>query len=343
MAKINLLTIHWGNCYGAVMQTYATCQILKELGHKVTVINIIPKGSWKKYLDVKSWAFILLDYQFYKFKHRYFTSMTSKMHNIKKTLLPKADYTVVGSDQVWNRNITGYLAKEFYLNFLDDSDIRFSLASSFGTYKWEEETSFTRSVGDLLKKFRFISTREDSGVRICRDIFNLNAVQLIDPTLAYLNYSDLVTTHKEKKQIYVFLYHYTEKAKEVLDLLEKKLSIPIARSSIISKIIHSSPQDWLNNICNSNFIVTDSFHCLAFCILFKKQFAVICGNKSQFTRIDSLLTLLNLKNRIIETNEVEKIPDLCCSKINYISVFKILEQEANRYREFINNATRKEV
>lgn len=40
MAKVNLLTIHYGKCYGAVMQTYATCKMLEDAGHSVCVINL---------------------------------------------------------------------------------------------------------------------------------------------------------------------------------------------------------------------------------------------------------------------------------------------------------------
>ena len=41
MTKVNLLTIHYGKCYGAVMQTFATCRMLEQAGHTVRVINLI--------------------------------------------------------------------------------------------------------------------------------------------------------------------------------------------------------------------------------------------------------------------------------------------------------------
>ena len=50
MTKVNLLTIHYGKCYGAVMQTFATCRMLEQAGHTVRVINLInpsQKGNWK--------------------------------------------------------------------------------------------------------------------------------------------------------------------------------------------------------------------------------------------------------------------------------------------------------
>ena len=37
--RIGLLTYHHSANYGAVMQSYATCRALKELGHEVEFIN----------------------------------------------------------------------------------------------------------------------------------------------------------------------------------------------------------------------------------------------------------------------------------------------------------------
>ena len=48
MTKVNLLTIHYGKCYGAVMQTFATCRMLEQAGHTVRVINLISFGFSRK-------------------------------------------------------------------------------------------------------------------------------------------------------------------------------------------------------------------------------------------------------------------------------------------------------
>ncbi len=37
--RIGLLTFHYSMNYGAIMQTYATCRALQELGHDVTIID----------------------------------------------------------------------------------------------------------------------------------------------------------------------------------------------------------------------------------------------------------------------------------------------------------------
>ena len=68
MAKINLLTIHYGKCYGAVMQTFATCKMLENEGHSVCVINLInpvQKGNWKTF---QFWKDSVREFKFWLFK-----------------------------------------------------------------------------------------------------------------------------------------------------------------------------------------------------------------------------------------------------------------------------------
>jgi hypothetical protein len=68
-----------------------------------------------------------------------------------------------------------------------------------------------------------------------------------------------------------------------------------------------TPVDFLAYIKNAEFICTDSFHCTVFSILFEKDFYTFrryANNHAQSTnsRLDSLLSILDLKGRIIERN-----------------------------------------
>ena len=88
--------------------------------------------------------------------------------------LPKSDVTVVGSDQVWNRDITGCFGNPFFLDFANDQR-KVAMSSSFGKGIWDEDKKYTAAVKALLSQFSVISVRESSGVKI------------INNTLAYAN------------------------------------------------------------------------------------------------------------------------------------------------------------
>lgn len=63
---------------------------------------------------------------------------------------------------------------------------RIAYAASFGTKDCDFTSNQIFNCRELLQKFSFVSVREESGVDICRQQFDTNACQLIDPTLLLL-------------------------------------------------------------------------------------------------------------------------------------------------------------
>ena len=73
-----------------------------------------------------------------------------------------------------------------------------------------------------------------------------------------------------------------------------------------------SPNDFLNCILNAEYVLTDSFHCSVFSILFKKQFMVFYrfsknDINSRNSRIDSLLNQTGLKSHLFDGNNLTNI------------------------------------
>lgn len=335
MAKINLLTIHWGNSYGAVMQTYATSKILKNNGHEVTVVNLIHPRFKHFYKNIRSFFYFFMNCQFSWFKHRYFPNLTRKMYGLSPQELPQADYVVIGSDQVWNRDITNPIELAYFVNF-DDKVKKVSLASSFGKSEWSESKEYTDEVKGYLEKFEAISVREDTGKNILSNLFGLESSILIDPTLAYAQFDDLVLNKKEKKQIFTFIFSSKQETKNIINAISEELHLPIFKHSKLSYYLNNSPRQWLTNIRNSSYIITDSFHGLAFSIIFKKEFFVLCADEKKFTRLKSLLDLLGLENRYIKSEEdfLSRKNELIIP-IDYERVDKILSQKRSEFSQFI--------
>ena len=337
MAKVNLLTIHYGKCYGAVMQTFATCKILEQAGHSVHVINLInpdQRGNWRK---LCYWKDCVREFQFWLFKKKYFSKLTNKAYSIKDIVLPDADVTVVGSDQVWNRDITGCFGFSFYLDFAG-SHPKIAVSSSFGKEIWEEDEKFTTEGKRLLSQFRAISVREISGVKILNDIMGLKAINLTDPTLGYGKFEKLVINNKPRHHIFPFLLLNNAEAQEKANHIARTLGLPLFKHSTITSRLQNGPRHWLTQIKNSDFIITDSFHGLAFSLIFNKQFFIFCASEKKFTRLHSLLKLLSLEDRFVESIEdFEKRKNILLTPINYNSINKVLENEQLRFRAFIQN------
>lgn len=258
MAKINLLTIHWGKCYGAVMQTYATCKLLEESGHEVHVINLIHPSTKKTYKRLRKWVDLFREFQFYLFKKKYFSNLTSKSYEILYNKLPSADYYAVGSDQVWNKDITDPFYLDYYLHFVPNRIKRISLSSSFGKTEWNQEEALTNEVKNELNKFVAVSVREDSGVELLHDIFNISSIQLPDPTIGYGSFDKLLPNRNPKHQLFTFLFKNTLESKAIVEGCASQLHIPVYKNNRLNSYFRNGPIDWLSNIANSDFIITDS-------------------------------------------------------------------------------------
>lgn len=336
MAKINLLTIHYGRCYGAVMQTYATCRLLEEAGHDVTVINIIDPMLRNFYKSLGNLKYIIKEWQFYCFKKKYFSKMTVKTYSMKDLKLPDADYTVVGSDQVWNRDITGHFGNIFYLDFVPENQKRVAFCSSFGKAVWSECEEYTNNLRKELEKFHAISIREKSGVEIMKDIFKLTSINLQDPTISYGKFESLILNNKKSECIFPFLLNTSAEAKSRASFVAKELATPLYVNNRRKAYLLGGPRHWLTKIHNAKYVITDSFHGLALSILFHKQFFVFCADPKKFTRLQSLLELLGLQDRYIKSEEdFTKRKSELSMPIDYQTVDAILKKEQERTREFI--------
>lgn len=337
MAKINLLTIHWGCSYGGTMQTYATIKILRQLGHEVVLINLIHPKSNNLFRNIRSISLFIRIVQFSLFRYFYFGKTTNKMFSIEEKYLPKADYTIVGSDQVWNSDITTSLKASYFLDFVNEGQ-KISYASSFGKSDWTEDENYTNYIKKQLDEFKAVSVREESGLQICKNVFGIHAIQVIDPTLMHSNYDELIKSNKPIHEIFPFLLAKTNNSKNICELVSNKLGIPLFSRNRIHNYFGRSPKEWLRRMKNSSYIITDSFHGLAFSIIFHKQFLVVCADVRKFTRLQSLLSLLHLEERFIKSPEdLANRIDIIQKVVDYNIIDSILDSERKKSLSFLKN------
>ena len=338
MSKINLLTIHYGRCYGAVMQTYATCKLLEEAGHDVSVINLIHPREKSFLWSRRNLNAIFTEFFFWLFKKRYFPKLTSKMYCLIPSHLPNADITIVGSDQVWNRDIVKEFGLSFFLDFVPPTQQRYSLSSSFGKSSWAEDDQYTELVKQELTCFNKISVREDTGVQILHDVFSIEAIRLLDPTLGYGKFDQFVLYNRPVNIIFPFLLLGSQDELKICEGISELLHLELFVKKRYHAYFCQGPRMWLTNIHNSRYIITDSFHGLALSLVFRKDFFVLIADPQKFTRLESLLRLVHLEDRIITSlSDLNDRRKELLSPIDYIKVMPILEKEQEKYRKFVNS------
>ncbi|MRT91922.1 polysaccharide pyruvyl transferase family protein [Ancylomarina sp. 16SWW S1-10-2] len=342
--KIGIVTFYASANFGAVLQCYALQQVLIKQGHDVSIIN-------RKYGN-----YDFPKYRFSRIKKilfpNYFNKFRLKYLHLTKHIACKEDldaveerYDVIlaGSDQVWNCDCINIMGYYFYLDWVSEKTKKISYAASFGKDKFDVSEEKIKRVKELLSLFSYVSVRENSGVNICNELFSVNAQQDLDPTLLLeAKEYGLITKLKQKHKPYLckfFLDSSLEKEDFVNNIsLNKQLKIVNIYPHVLNKwkgIFHSkyrlpSIGEWLKGIHNADLIITDSFHGVVFSILFNKEFICINNKERGSARFESLLSLLNIKDRLVNIED----PIQLSKAIDYREVNKLLK---NARVKSINN------
>lgn len=331
--KIGILTFQFAKNYGALMQAYALQTFLIKSGYQVKIINRLPDiGS-----NLSSIKFKLINklqwYLFDIFKEKYLKLTKQYRSNASLEELNYENYNAIitGSDQIWRIEYTS-VGFNYFLDFIVNKQIKkISYAASFGLDLWKESDNTTQKVRELLEKFDSISVREDSGKRICKENFNLDSNCAVDPTLL-LNSSDYFKLFKPnsiKPYIFVFLFDDNKIESDIAYVIQQELNLTIkdfnkpfnspTKFNTIRSLIKPSVNRWLRSIYESEFVITDSYHCMIFALIFNKQFYVIANFNRGLTRYESLLRELELSDRLIcSSKEINR--KLLRKKIDYNDV-----------------------
>lgn len=156
MKKVGILTFQQAVNYGAVLQMYALQKIVSELGYDVEIINYdspkIAEGYnpfhyqniWKPkaFLSdvLNCFSRIERNQKFNAFiqENMKLSSLISKDKLVE--IADYYDYYIVGSDQVWNPDITGDDSTYFF-DFVIRNEKKLSYAASFGVSQWPKDNS----------------------------------------------------------------------------------------------------------------------------------------------------------------------------------------------------------
>ncbi len=332
MGKVLLTTLFSGYNYGSSLQAFATKFIIEKLGYECELVarKSIVKGRdfrlgklftilWRTLLtfDLKTLKAYRSSYQkslvgdsakrFAEFEQSYLKPQRFAWRELKKEAGDSVA-CIAGSDQLWD-STSLYVDPMYYLRFAPMSK-RISFSTSMG-----HEFVPTYNVSKLRKwisEFNCLSVREDSGVKLIKELCGRDSFHLLDPTLLLNGETwrkELETPQKEKPYVLAyFLDTPSPQAKLCINKLKKSyqcdvIAIPYEHEdmSYASKIVPTGPLEFLSLVDHATAVVTDSFHGTAFSINLHTPFFVFDRNygsaHSQSSRVVSLLKKLELLDR----------------------------------------------
>lgn len=359
--KIAIVTLPLYINYGGILQCYALQTVLERMGHDVVVLEkpkygcsypfikalSICKRAFKRLVLREKVNILLTPHEIVNLHIKQFIRRYIH-HNYKRVWSPQTmrgiNAFVVGSDQIWRPEYSHPIENAF-LDFTKGMNVkRIAYAASFGVEQctFSEEQLFICST--LLKQFDAISVREDSGVRICKESFGVEAVQMLDPTLLLDvdDYRKLVYVGKtipSKGNMLVYILDVTEEKKRLVEQIaeERDLTPYWLDNDTNSESVHwdgkikMQVEQWLRAFDEASFVLTDSFHGCVFSILFKKSFIVFGNENRGIARFASLLKIFSLNERMIcSYKEYENKRMILKEDIDYIPVYEKLLKERDR-------------
>lgn len=375
--KIGLLNFHYSDHnYGAVLQAAALADVVTQLGYNVEHIDFIPaKIEQKKTLrqrlvdvlaalGIKSFLKRLLGKKFYinpcvtgsevfeQFRTTWIArsaqtyTAASQLNAIGTTYAA----VVVGSDQVW-RPHPDYPKDHidaYFLGFLPHEVTRISYAASFGVDKWEYSArqDYTETARDSLKLFSHISVRENSGVNLCKEVFSADALHVLDPTLLRgRDFFEKIISHDGAvcgvENIVYYKLDVDDWFINQIDLLGSNLNCEVENIYYMHNgngYRYIPVPDWLAKIRDSKLVVTDSYHCVCFSILFNKEFICISNPGRGLARLTSLLNSLEINDRMYDDNVSISEVYGNINKIDYEKVNRKLNQIRINSMSYLRNA-----
>lgn len=358
--KVGIITLPLKGNYGGVLQAFALLTFLKNEGFDAYLVDRQWDAREKKTMIYYIQKFIfhnIIRRKVMNFCEEWINPKTLKIDTQEKmkTLNKQGfDAFVVGSDQVWRLEHIGGVKNNYFLDFIDNPKVKkLAYAASFGKDSVDGTSEKIAEVSKLLQQFNAISVRENSGLSICRDVFNIDNVEhVVDPVLLVDSSVFLPIINKNDKPLSqkVIVYVLDKKAEnlEIISKVSSKLNLEVQsinykkdpalllknKALDIHNYIYPSVPNWLKGFRDAEFVVTDSFHGMMFSVAFKKQFIVIGNERRGLARFSSFLEKMGLLNRLItSTNKYnERMVD---DKIDYNEVYKILEKEKSKSRKFL--------
>ena len=362
VTKIGILTFQNVLNYGTLLQAYALQETICSLGYDCKLINyqnedfnILCKKRikivTKKDIFRKGKLFIskCLHPVFYhkanckakkldKFCNNYFKLSNAYSLNNISSANNEFDIIVLGGEQVWNTKLYNYQTI-YFLDFLESTTKAITYATSFGKNSFSGFEYY--ELKESLPKFSAIAMREKSGCEILKKYFNIDSVNVLDPTFLQKKEFWFNIAHKSKMNIkkdFILIYFMQEpknSLKEAIKYAKENNFKIYSLNKLNTKekyhdVSDASLEDFLYLIKNAKCVFTTSFYGLALSInmntnLYYELSHMAINNNASFIDLCASLGLTSreIKDTIdkenIDWNDVnQKLDSLKNESIQYL-------------------------
>ena len=335
--KLLILTITSTN-YGNRLQNYAVNHLLKSISMepenlvvynflqydkslvKKSIKRLLPICVLKKVSDLIHEKRNALDDRkdrlFQEFSERYMDNRAIYVHTSKELSrkIKGNPYVLVGSDQIWNPDFAGL--DYFFADFtVPEKRIALSASIGYTELSGEIQERYTK----YCNRMKYISVREESAADLIEKATGRRPDVYLDPTLLLTREEWDEIEQVPKCQVpdsYILCLFLGNVPEDITKIYEKAYGMKcvVLNDKNFPEHFLVDPSEFIWMIKNSSLILTDSFHCTVFSIIYHKDFVVFEREdpvlKNMFTRMETLLSRFDLLDRIQKNGE-----PLCLERI----------------------------
>ena len=341
--KIGILTHHFIANFGAFLQAYALQEAIRKAfpEDEVMIINyiqlkhfIINNGGWFRYYlnheSLSAWLQkIRLPRTFYRARHRYMnlTKVCFSANDVNNLGL---DVIVVGSDEVWN-----------FSDPKSDAAIKFgkgltcprliSYAPSVGNSV--PSADMPQYVIEGIRSFQAVSVRDCLGQQLVKYVTGVSPVKVLDPTFLTPFPAEKVDLPDRDYILFYYAEHLPARIRKQILSYARDHNLAVYGAGECDKAysditVNLTPFQWVEMFRKARFVITGTFHGVAFSIENARPFKVYLTQRNRVWKVYDLLAWLGIENRCIGDDFVFDL-EAQEKEIDYDRVY----QKMNRLRE----------
>lgn len=346
--KIGVISIHYGVNFGSSLQAIALQKHLQRINPEadVEIINYIPprftlkqrigkifSGGAKAAAHKAVWfmRFQANNGRYKRFLKRH-AAVSEPLYTMEQLQERYAGYDclITGSDQVWNSDYNKGVDPAYFLRFATGNTKKIAYAASCGKDGFSDEEWAV--IREYLSDFSAISLRESSAVQMMESHGVSGGRFVLDPTFllnrdGWSAYEQADPACPEK---YLLIYVLDIKGEKIVSLAKniarqkglKTVLIASAQSRRTRRdygvdyiAYNKTPDVYIRLFRNASYIVTNSFHGVAFSINMERQFVAVKRDNYN-TRLDSILGAMGLTDRYALTDETAVKEDIDYVRVN---------------------------
>lgn len=364
--SVGIITFHCADNYGAMLQAYGLKKYVSDAGAQARIIRYeppfmtgrhwwfpyIPVGGmtcrvglsirgWKAHLEI-GMDFFLLKEKMKRFRKKYLIEKGDRKllfsWQLRRLSFP---YYIVGSDQIWNPDITIGLRRIYFGAFPNKYKKK---VISYGASLGRETLSsqYEKRFSELIQSVDVVSIREADAVPYVQGFCRGKVENVLDPVFLLDRECWERIARRPGRRNYILIYQ-AEQNQELTRYVHKLAAdtgLPVVElqtgtvrtANGFLQDYAVGPAEFLGYIRQAAYVVTNSFHVAAFSILFEKKFLAFPYSKSGL-RVGNVLKMSGLENRLYEKGKHKQIEEA----VDWDEVNRKMREHIRRSKAFLKD------